>query len=191
MQTYGTDRLRTHGHSMGPEILLPFYSSKQIRSWSFFRHLHPVPQKRPQLETLHRLPKNKLTCAHRHTTRVVPTLPMISTHKIESPIRSAATEFEYISLSKLKREIRRADLTGDEVFLCCMPRPALPVDQMQSMQGKNDDSSGIDQVRRKLPIAYTNGRRTEFPGRHSLQPGTSRVRGTTSTSTWKRPLNTP
>ena len=31
---------------------------------------------------------------------------------------------EYISLGKLCR----ADLTGDQVFLCCMPRPALPVD---------------------------------------------------------------
>ena len=30
-------------------------------------------------------------------------------------------EIEYISLPKLKREIRRADLTGDQVFLCCMP----------------------------------------------------------------------
>ena len=39
-------------------------------------------------------------------------------------------EIEYISLRKLKREIRPADLTGDQVFLCCMPRPAVPVDQM-------------------------------------------------------------
>ena len=30
-------------------------------------------------------------------------------------------EIEYISLPKLKREIQRADLTGDQVFLCCMP----------------------------------------------------------------------
>ena len=41
-----------------------------------------------------------------------------------------------ISLLKLKREIRRADLTGVQVFLCCMPRPAVPVDQMHSMQGE-------------------------------------------------------
>ena len=27
-------------------------------------------------------------------------------------------EIEYISLPKLKREIRRSDLTGDQVFLC-------------------------------------------------------------------------
>ena len=33
-------------------------------------------------------------------------------------------QIEYISLQKLKREIRRADHTGDQVFLCCMPRPA-------------------------------------------------------------------
>ena len=30
-------------------------------------------------------------------------------------------EIEYISLPKLKREIRPADLMGDPVFLCCMP----------------------------------------------------------------------
>ena len=30
-------------------------------------------------------------------------------------------EIEYISVPKLKREIRRADLTGGQVFLCCMP----------------------------------------------------------------------
>ena len=39
-------------------------------------------------------------------------------------------EIEYISLPKLKREIRRAHLTGDQVFLCCMPRPAVPVDEI-------------------------------------------------------------
>ena len=36
-------------------------------------------------------------------------------------------ELEYISLAKLTGEIRRADLTGDQVFLCCMPRPVVPV----------------------------------------------------------------
>ena len=54
-------------------------------------------------------------------------------------------EIEYISLPKLKREIRRADLTGDQVFLCCMPRPAVPVDQMHNMQDKSDDD-GLDPI---------------------------------------------
>ena len=60
-------------------------------------------------------------------------------------------EIEYISLPKLKREIRRADLTGDHVFLCCMPRPAVPLDQMYKMQASNDND-GLDPVRRRLPI---------------------------------------
>ena len=60
-------------------------------------------------------------------------------------------EIEYISLPKLKRQIRRADLTGDQVFLCCMPRPAVPVDQMYKMQA-SDDNDGLDPVGRKLPI---------------------------------------
>ena len=59
-------------------------------------------------------------------------------------------EIEYISLPKLKREIRRADLTGDQVFLCCMPRPAVPVDQMCKMQA-SDENDRLDPVRRKLP----------------------------------------
>ena len=60
-------------------------------------------------------------------------------------------EIEYILLRKLKREIRRADLMGDQVFLCCMPRPAVPVDQMYKMQN-SDDNDGLDPVRRKLRI---------------------------------------
>ena len=51
-------------------------------------------------------------------------------------------EIEYISLPKLKREIRRADLTEDQVFLCCMPRPAVLVDQMCKMQA-SDDNDGL------------------------------------------------
>ena len=60
-------------------------------------------------------------------------------------------EIQYISLPKLKREICRADLTGDQVFPWCMPRPAVPVDQMYKMQASSDDD-GLDPVRRKLPI---------------------------------------
>ena len=60
-------------------------------------------------------------------------------------------EIEYISLRSLKREIRQADLTGDQVSLCCMPRPAVPVDQICKMQ-ESSDNDGLDRVRRKLPI---------------------------------------
>ena len=60
-------------------------------------------------------------------------------------------EIAYISLPKLKREICQADLTGDQVFLWCMPRHAVPVDQMYNMQ-KNSDNDGVEPVRRKLPI---------------------------------------
>ena len=60
-------------------------------------------------------------------------------------------EIEYISLPKLKREIRRSDLTGYQVFLCCMPRPAVQVDQMYKMQASDGNGDGLDPVRRKLP----------------------------------------
>ena len=49
------------------------------------------------------------------------------------------TEIEHISLPKLKREILGADLIGGQVFLCCMPRTAVPVDQMHNMQDKSYD----------------------------------------------------
>ena len=60
-------------------------------------------------------------------------------------------EIELISLPKVKREIHRADLTGDQVLLCCMPRPAVPVDQMYKMQASDGNDDGLDPVRRKLP----------------------------------------
>ena len=69
---------------------------------------------------------------------------------------SSDMEIEYISLPNLKREIRRADFTGDQVFLCCIPRHALLVDQMHNMQDKSDDD-GLDPIRRKLPIGIHKG----------------------------------
>ena len=60
-------------------------------------------------------------------------------------------EIEYESLPKLKWGISRAHVTADQVFLCCMPRPTVPVDRMHSMQQKNNDGSELDQFRQKLP----------------------------------------
>ena len=60
-------------------------------------------------------------------------------------------EIKYILLPKLKRKNRQADLTSDQLFLCCMPRPAVPVDQMYNMQASSDDD-GLDPVWRKLHI---------------------------------------
>ena len=54
-------------------------------------------------------------------------------------------EIGYIWLPKGKSEICRADLRGDQVFLCCMPRSAVPVDQMHSMQDQSDND-GLDSV---------------------------------------------
>ena len=54
-------------------------------------------------------------------------------------------EIDYILLPKLKRLTHPADLTGDQVFLCCMPRPAVPVDRMYKMQA-SDDNDGLDPV---------------------------------------------
>ena len=85
-------------------------------------------------------------------------------------------EIEYISLPKLKREIHRADLTGDQVFLCCIPRPAVPFDQMYKMQA-SDNNDGLDPVRRKLPIPI---KQVGGP----LRPGEGGVWRPTPVSTW-------
>ena len=85
-------------------------------------------------------------------------------------------EIEYISLPKLKREIRRADLTGDQVFLCCMPRPAVPVDQMYKMQA-NDDNDGTSPR-----STQTADSATQVGG--PLRPGEGGVWRPTSESTW-------
>ena len=53
---------------------------------------------------------------------------------------------EYISLPQLKREIRQSDLTGDQVFLCCMPPPAVPDDQMYKMQASDGNGDRLDPV---------------------------------------------
>ena len=84
------DRSRIDYRSMRPEIP-PGNSSEQLRSWTSFRHVHPVPRKRPQLEALHHLPKNTLTCAHRRTTSATPIPTITPTQKRESPARNAAT----------------------------------------------------------------------------------------------------
>ena len=60
-------------------------------------------------------------------------------------------KIQYISLPKLKQEIHRPDLTGDRMYPCCMPRPAVPVNDEHSMQSKKDDGNGLDQVRQRLP----------------------------------------
>ena len=60
-------------------------------------------------------------------------------------------EIEYILSPKLKQEIRRADLTGDQVFLCCMPGPAVPVDEMYKMQDSSDKEGLLS-----THVAYSN-----------------------------------
>ena len=65
-------------------------------------------------------------------------------------------EIEYIPLQRLQRKIHRADLTGDQVFLSCTPRPAVPVDQMYKMQ-ESSDNEGLDPDRRSCLFGYING----------------------------------
>ena len=93
-------------------------------------------------------------------------------------------EIEYILLPKLKREIRRSDLTGDQVFLCCMPRPALPVDEMYKMQASDGNDDGLDPCSTQTAESIT-----QVGG--PLRPGESGIWRPTSASTWKRSSNTP
>ena len=85
-------------------------------------------------------------------------------------------EIKYISLPEPNLEIRRADLTGDKLFLCCMPRPEVLVDQMYKMQ-EGSDNDGPDPVRRKLLIrihkwaGLYHGEKAEFGDLPPHQPG--------------------
>ena len=76
-------------------------------------------------------------------------------------------EIEYISLPKLRREICRADLTGDQVFLCCMPRPALPVDEFTTCE-RAVTMTGLTQFDAICIFGYINGRVSTIPKERSL-----------------------
>ena len=150
-QTSNMVRTRT-GCLLANQDIPPSYSFKPLQSWTFFRYFHPVPRKRVRLRILPHMPRNASTYTRRHTFSTA--ADMYDESETEGGITDeerSDMEIEYISLPKLKREIRRADLTGDQVFLCCMPRPAVPGDQMYKMQA-SDDNDGLDPVRHKLLI---------------------------------------
>ena len=77
-------------------------------------------------------------------------------------------EIEYISLLKLKRKIRRADLTGDQVFLCCLPRPAVPVHQMYKMQDISDND-GLSPFDASCLFEYINGQASTMGRKQSTE----------------------
>ena len=60
MRTSNMVRVHTGCLSTSQDIP-PSCSSKPLRSWTFFRHFHPVPRERVRLEGLHHLLKNALT----------------------------------------------------------------------------------------------------------------------------------
>ena len=115
------------------------------------------------------MPRNAPTCTGRHTSSTVLTCTMSPKLKMVSSMKECSDmEIEYISLPKLKREIRRADRTGDQVFLCCMPRPAVPVDQMYKMQA-SDDNAGLTPLDANCRFDYTSGRTSTTGRRRSME----------------------
>ena len=62
-------------------------------------------------------------------------------------------ELKCIWVPKLKQEIPPADLIGDQLFLSCKPRLAVPVGQLHKVQHgtRADTTSELEQVCRKLP----------------------------------------
>ena len=103
-------------------------------------------------------------------------------------------QIEYILLPKLKREICRADLTGAQVFLCCMPGPAVPVNEIYNMH-QSSDNDGLDPVGRKLRIrihkwaGLYDRESAEFGDLPPHRPGRDhRIRlGTEDNSPWVHP----
>ena len=70
MRTFNMVRVHTDCLSTSQGIPLSC-SSKPLRSWTFFRHFHPVPREQAWLEALHRIPKSARTYTRRHAPRVV------------------------------------------------------------------------------------------------------------------------
>ena len=105
-------RIRT-GCLLANQDIPPSYSFKPLQSWTFFRYFHPVPRKRVRLGILPQMPRNASTYTRRHTFSTVLTCMMSPKRKMVSHEECSDMEIEYISLPKLKREIRRSDLTGD------------------------------------------------------------------------------
>ena len=68
-------------------------------------------------------PANKQTDlrSSTHATKDANRLDELETEDGVTNEECSDMEIEYISLPKLKEEIRPPDLTGDQVFLCCMP----------------------------------------------------------------------
>ena len=176
-QTSNMVRIRTCCLLVNQDIP-PSYSFKQLRSWTFFRYFHALPRKRVRLEILPHMPTNAPTYTRRHTSSTVLTCTMSPKRKDGiTDEQCSDMEIEYISLPKLKRQICGADLTGQQIFLCCMPRPAVMVDEMYKMQA-SDDNDGLDPVRRKLPIRlnkwadlYDRGK-VEYGDLPPYRPGT-------------------
>ena len=88
-QTSNMVRIR-FGCFLANQGILPSYSFKPLRSWTFFRYFHPVPWKRVRLEILPHMPRNAPTYARRHTSSTVLTCTMSPKRKMVSPMRSAA-----------------------------------------------------------------------------------------------------
>ena len=90
MRTYDMVRLHKDCPSTS-QVVPPSYSSKPLRSWTFFRHFHQVPGEQVRLEALHHLPKNALTYTRQHAPRAVLTRSMSPKQKMVSRMRSPAT----------------------------------------------------------------------------------------------------
>ena len=82
-------RIRT-GYLLANQDIPPSYSFKLLQSWTFFRHFHPVPQKRVRLGIRPHMPKNTLTYTRRHTFSTVLACTMSPKRKMVSPMRGAA-----------------------------------------------------------------------------------------------------
>ena len=131
-QTSNMVRIRT-GCLLANQGIPPSYSFKPLQSWTFFLYFHPLPRKRVRLGILPHVPMKRPDL--HWWTHVQHGADMYDESKTEDGITDeecSDMEIEYILLPKLKREIRPADLTGDQVFLLVI--------QMYKMQ-KRDPSS--------------------------------------------------
>ena len=90
MRTFNMVKVHTDCLSTSQDIP-PGCTSKPLRSWTSFRHFHPVPREQVRLEALHHMPKRALTYPRRRAPRMVLARSMSPKRRMVSPMRSAAT----------------------------------------------------------------------------------------------------
>ena len=147
----------------------PSCSSKPLRSWTFFRHFHPVPRKQVRLEALHHMPRNALTYTRRQASRMVLTCTMRTKRKMVSPMRSAATWRSNTSRCRNSKE-KSVELISPVIkcfWAACLDPQCRPIESTRCKQAVT--MTGLTPFEANCLFEYTNGRTSTTERKRSLE----------------------